>query len=68
MNENVIQVIKRLIKENDKNIDLTSDLLVHYYQSASIEEKKIINKVCMCLTGSHFDIILTRAGIQKNNL
>ncbi len=62
---NVIEIIRKLTDENEKNIDLTSDLLVHIYQSASVEEQKMINKICVCLTGVQFDTVLIRAGIEK---
>ncbi len=61
---NVIEMIRELTNDNQKNIDLTSDLLVNIYQSASADEQKIINKICMCLTGIQFNTILLRAGIQ----
>ncbi len=62
---NVIEIMKELTGKHEKDIDLTSDLLVHIYQSASIDEQKLINKMCVCLTGVQFDTVLTRAGIEK---
>ena len=62
---NVIELIKTKMIENDKNTDLTSDLLVHIYQSASIDEQNIINKMCECLTHVKFESVLKRAGIEK---
>ena len=62
---NVIDSFKESMIKNVKNTDLTSDLIVHYYQSASKEEKELINNICMCLTGIQFDTILLRAGIEK---
>ena len=62
---NVIEVIKELTSKNNKDIDITSDLLVHLYLTASIQEQKLINNICVCLTGIQFDTILLRAGIEK---
>ena len=62
---NVIEIIRELTDKNEKNDDLTSDLLVDIYQSASIAQQKIINEMCVCLTGIQFETVLTRAGIQK---
>ena len=61
---NVIKIIRELTM-NQRNTDLTSDLLVHIYQSANLSEKKIINKMCVCLTGIQFDTVLKRAGIVQ---
>ena len=63
---NLIETIHELIKnKSTKDNDLISDLLLHVYQSASIGEQKIINKICMCLTGIQFDDVITKAGIEK---
>ena len=60
----VIPYIKDLMENNQKNNDLTSDLLINIYHSATIPEQKIINKMCMCLSGVSFDTILKRLDIQ----
>ncbi len=62
---NVIEIIKDLTSKNKNNMDLTGDLLVHIYQTASISEQKMINKICVCITGVQFDTVLIRAGIQR---
>ncbi len=62
---NVIDKIKELMNDNERNTDLTTELIVHFYQSASDSEKDIINKICLCLTGIQFDTILQRTGIQS---
>lgn len=62
---NVIGIIRELTNKNNKNTDLTSDLLVHMYQSALGDEQKLINKICVCITGVQFETILKRAGIEK---
>jgi len=62
---NLIEAFQELTKNNTKDLDIMSDMLQHYYESASIEEQKIINKICVCLTGVQFDTVLIRAGIEK---
>lgn len=60
----VIEKIKELIDNNSKDTDLTSEVIIDVYSSASLGEKEIINKFIMCLTGIQFDTILKRLGIQ----
>lgn len=56
---NLIETIHELIKNKPTNdSDLISDLLLHIYESASIDEQKIINKICVCLTGIQFETVL----------
>lgn len=62
---NVIDKIKELMNNNEKNTDLTTDLIIHYYQSANKSEQDVINKICVCLTGIQFDTILQRSDIQS---
>ena len=61
---NLNETIQELIKNNqndprNKQKD-SSDLLVHIYESGTLEQKEIINKFCVCLTGYQFDTVLKR--------
>ena len=60
----VIPYIKDLMENNQKNNDLTSELLLNIYHSANTAEQDIINKMCKCLCGVSFDTILKRLDIQ----
>ena len=63
---NLIECINELIKnKSPKDNDLTSEFLLHMYQSGSKDEQKIINNICRCLTGFQFDTVLLKAGIGK---
>lgn len=63
---NLIETIHELIKKKPTNDnDLISDLLLNIYHSANLEERAIINKMSVCLTGIQFDTVLQRAGIEK---
>ncbi len=63
---NLIQTIQELIKKKPTNdSDLISDLFLHIYHNASKDERDMINKMCVCLTGLQFDTVLIRAGIEK---
>ena len=61
---NVIEVITDLIKKNQKENDLTSELIVHVYQCATPQEQDKINEIITCLTGFPFVTILKRSDIQ----
>ena len=64
---NLIEAYEELIKnKSSKDNDLTSDFLLHMYQSGTIDEQKIINNICRCLTGFQFDRVLLKAGIILN--
>ena len=63
---NLIEALQELIKnKSPKDNDLTSDFLLHMYESGTKDEKKIINNICRCLTGVQFDTVLMKAGIGK---
>ena len=62
---NVIEIISELANKNSASTDLTSDLLIHMYESGSKDEQKLINKICVCVTGVQFDTVLIKAGIEK---
>lgn len=62
---NLIDTITELINnKSKKDNDLTSDLLLNIYQSSTISEKEIINKMCVCLTGVQFDTVLKRCVLE----
>ncbi len=49
--------MQELILKNEKT-DMFGDLLEHYYLEASVSEKKLVNRISVCLCGRQFDTIL----------
>ena len=62
---NVIEKIKELINNPQKDIDLTSESLIDFYQNAEPNEKEIIDNMIKLICGIKFDIILKRLGIAS---
>ncbi len=55
-----LDIINKLIEFDEKNPAKQSELLVHYYNTATIEEKKAINNIMICICGHSLDAIINK--------